>query len=283
MIVDFHNHMFSPWTREHRRELLATEPYFGRLYQPPAARMASHGELLAAMEESRVDQSIMLGFGWRSPEVCARENDYLLEAAAHSDGRLIPFCTVASAPRDNDEAEMRRCRAAGARGMGEIMPDAHDWGPTWQEAMAWLLRAAQAQGLIALVHSSEPVGHDYAGKGTVVPGRLYRLLEGLEGQALVLAHLGGGLPFYAHMPEVRERCETTYFDTAALPFLYRPAALGAAVAALGAGHFLFGSDYPLLPQARTLRYIDESGLDDGQREAVLGGNASRLLSLVSGL
>lgn len=281
MIIDFHTHVFSAWAREHRPELLATEPYFGQLYRPPTARMASHGELLAAMEESQVDQSIVLGFGWRSAEVCARENDYLLEAASRSNGRLIPFCTVASVSRDEDAAELRRCRSRGARGVGEIMPDAHDWGTAWPDEMTWLLQTAQAQGLTTLVHASEPVGHTYPGKGTVMPGRLYRLLDGLEGQALVLAHLGGGLPFYGHMPEVRQRCETAYFDTAALPLLYRPAALAAAVAALGADHFLFGSDFPLLPQARTLRYVEESGLDDGQREAILGGNASRLLGVDS--
>lgn len=283
MIVDFHTHIFSPWAREHRGELLISEPYFGLLYRRATARMASHEELLAAMEESQVDRSVVLGFGWRSSEICARENDYLREAAGRSGGRLIPFCTVPSASRDDDAAELRRCGAAGALGMGEIMPDAYDWGEAWLDQMAWLMETAQAEGLITLAHASEPVGHGYAGKGTFFPGRIYRLLERVQGQALVLAHLGGGLPFYGYMPEVRERCGRIFFDTAALPLLYHPAALGAAVAALGAGHFLFGSDYPLLPQARSLRYIAESGLDEGQRQAILGENALRLLSQVLGL
>lgn len=280
MIVDFHTHIFSPWAREHRGELLAAEPYFGLLYRRATARMASHQELLAAMEESHVDRSVVLGFGWRSSEICARENDYLLEAAGRSGGRLIPFCTLTTARRRRGvAAELRRRAAGGARGIGEIMPDAHPWGEGWLEPMASLLREVQAQGLVALVHASEPVGHGYAGKGTFFPGRVYRLLELIQGQALVLAHLGGGLPFYAYMPEVTERCGGVFFDTAALPLLYRPAALGAAVAALGADHFLFGSDYPLLPQTRSLRYIAESGLDEEQRQAILGENALRLLRL----
>jgi predicted TIM-barrel fold metal-dependent hydrolase len=278
MIVDFHTHVFSPWAREHRGELLVSEPYFGLLYRRSTARMASHEELLASMEESRVDRSVVLGFGWRSSEVCARENHYLLEAASRSDGRLIPFCMVAPTARDEMAAELRQCAAAGARGMGEIMSDAHHWGEAWLEEMAWLLHTAHAQGLVGLAHASEPVGHSYHGKGTFFPGRIYRLLDQLQEGALVLAHLGGGLPFYGHMPEVRARCGGVFFDTAALPLLYRPAALGAAVAALGADHFLFGSDYPLMPQGRSLRYVGESGLEEGQRQAILGENALRLLS-----
>ena len=34
------------------------------------------------------------------------------------------------------------------------------------------------------------------------------------------AHWGGGLPFYALMPEVEDSLSNVYFDSAASPFLY---------------------------------------------------------------
>jgi hypothetical protein len=76
--------------------------------------------------------------------------------------------------------------------------------------------------LIFLTHSSEPVGHEYAGKGSVTPDVLYRFVLAFPGLKLVCAHWGGGLPFYALMPEVEKALANVFFDTAATVFLYKP-------------------------------------------------------------
>jgi len=39
---------------------------------------------------------------------------------------------------------------------------------------------------------------------------------------IVCAHWGGGLPFYALMPEVGKSFTNVFFDTAATVFLYQP-------------------------------------------------------------
>ena len=89
-----------------------------------------------------------------------------------------------------------------------------------------------------------------------------RLVERAAGLRLVAAHLGGGLPFYAHMPEVRELCATIWFDTAALPHLYRPSAMRAVVSLVGAERLLLGTDFPLLGMSRYRRALDGAGLDE---------------------
>ena len=46
------------------------------------------------------------------------------------------------------------------------------------------------------------------------------------GTKVVLAHLGGGLPFYTHLPEVRRALQGVAFDTAASGYLYEASAYG---------------------------------------------------------
>ncbi len=47
----------------------------------------------------------------------------------------------------------------------------------------------------------------------------------------------------------------------------------------GAGRILFGSDSPWGGQAETISYLKEAGLTPGELDAILGGNAAKLLGL----
>jgi predicted TIM-barrel fold metal-dependent hydrolase len=134
-----------------------------------------------------------------------------------------------------------------------------------------------ANDLVLLLHCSEPVGHQYAGKGDSTPERLYPLIARHPNLKLVCAHWGGGLPFYGLMPEVKKALGNVYFDTAASPYLYHPQIYQQVVQILGTEHILFGSDYPLLRQSRLLDEIRSLELSQESQESVLSGNAIRLL------
>ena len=95
----------------------------------------------------------------------------------------------------------------------------------------------------------------------------------------MLAHLGGGLPFYEAMPEVAEALSNVWYDTAALPYLYRASVIEAAVATSGATSILFGTDYPLLTHRRVMELVKSARLDSDDLDAILGGNAASLLSI----
>jgi predicted TIM-barrel fold metal-dependent hydrolase len=131
-----------------------------------------------------------------------------------------------------------------------------------------------------LVHVSEPVGHTYPGKEGFALDAFYRFLKAHPALTIIGAHWGGGLPFFASMPELPEVLANVWLDTAASSLLYGAEVYGRVVAAIGAERILFASDYPLLSQARSRRRVEESGLDGGALAAVLGGNACRLLGLV---
>ena len=96
---------------------------------------------------------------------------------------------------------------------------------------------------------------------------------------IVCAHWGGGLPFYALMPEVKRAMKNVFFDTAASPLLYSPEVYNQVIQMVSAEKILFGSDYPLLTQARLLQDIDSANLSGEAKNLILSDNARRLLGV----
>jgi len=133
--------------------------------------------------------------------------------------------------------------------------------------------------LTLLVHASEPVGHQYPGKGSISPRLLYAMITSFPDVPVVCAHWGGGLPFFALMPEVKKALKNVYFDTAASPFLYSPQVYRQVSQMVGDDKILFGSDWPLLSPRRLLKEINSLDLPQETRDLILAGNARRLLSL----
>jgi hypothetical protein len=231
------------------------------------------------MEEAEVDTSVVLGFAWSEQELCREHNEYLLETAARSGGRIIPFCVIQPRAGDDALAEIERCVRGGARGLGELRPESQGYALD-QGAGDMLAGAALRHDLVLLFHVSEPVGHAYPGKSGLSLDAFYRFVSCHQGLTAVGAHWAGGLPFYALMPEVREALANVYVDTAATPLLYGQAIYGQVAALVGAERILFGSDYPLVSQRRQRQAIEDGLRDDeDSRRLILGENACRLLRL----
>ena len=280
VIVDFHTHVFPREVIEDRDRFVRDDLTFATLYASPKAKLASADDLMRSMDEAGVDVSVALAFAWSDADACRKHNDELIEAAAASHGRIVQFGMLPLASGAHAiVAEAERCIAAGMRGFGELRPDSVGVD-TAQPEMVEALSEVAASGAVLLFHVSEPVGHAYAGKEGFGIERYYRLLQALPEARIVGAHWGGGLPFYAHMPEVRERLSSSWVDTAATSLLYAPGVYRDIAASIGAERILFGSDFPLLSQARSRRRIEEeSGLPPGDIERVLGVNAQQLLGL----
>lgn len=277
MVLDFHTHIFPPQVRERREDYLRRDSVFAQMYNSPKAEIATAEELLASMERAEVDTSVVLGFAWSEQELCRQHNEYLLEAAARSSGRLVPFCIIQPRAGDDALAEIERCVRGGARGLGELRPESQGYSLD-QGAGDILAEAARRHDLILLFHVSEPVGHAYPGKSGLGLDAFYRFVSCHQGLTAVGAHWAGGLPFYALMPEVGEALANVYVDTAATPFLYGPAIYRQVAELVGPERILFGSDYPLISQQRQRQAIEDSLEDDEDgRRLILGENACRLL------
>ncbi len=119
-----------------------------------------------------------------------------------------------------------------------------------------------------------------------------RILERYPKLKIIVPHFGGALPlvldridrtmrFFA--PDNTETASVTvkrmWYDTQVAA---RPEILRYAHAVLGAERLVYGSDYPLNrgdAYLRSVEYIREAGLPDGDAEKILDHNAARLLGL----
>jgi uncharacterized protein len=263
--------------KEKRAEFCRRDGMFREFFTVPKARIASAEDLIASMDECGIDASVLLSAGWDTNEICCLTNDYVLEAAARYPKRLIPFCVVQPKAGDAAVRELERCVQGGARGLGEMRSDSQGYDLGDRKAMEPIVEVALKHNLIYLTHASEPVGHAYPGKGSITPDAIYRFVSNFPELRVVCAHWGGGLPFYALMPEVATALKNTFFDTAATPFLYRPQVFETVAETVGADKVLFGSDYPLLSPKRIMAQIEAADLSAESKAMILGGNAQRLL------
>jgi predicted TIM-barrel fold metal-dependent hydrolase len=279
MIIDFHTHVLPPRIKKDRSRYANTDQAFAQIYSSGKARIATTEDLIDSMDRDGVDISVIVNYGWTTHELCVETNDYILESVARYPQRLIGFCAISSYVDDISLAEIERCANAGAKGIGELRPDTQSLDYSDMHLIKPFIDLLRKHNLIVLTHASEPVGHIYDGKGEATPGLLYRFIANFGDLPVVCAHWGGGLPFYALMPEVQQALENVYFDTAISPFLYRPEIYRQVIQLVGADRILFGSDYPVLPADRLLKEIDATGLPAEDEVEILSGNARRLLNV----
>ena len=271
VIIDFHTHIFPPDVRDRRDDYARRDPAFAEMYADPKAKIATADDLLASMDAAGVGVCVALGFAWSDDGDIARHNDYLLESAARSNGRIIPFTTVNMASAAA-EAEIARCAAAGAHGLGELRPDNQGWDLDGSEGDR-LAAAAREHRLILLVHVTEKGGREYRGKRGCSLAAFREFARRHADLAIVGAHLGGDV--------YRDAPPSVYVDTAAQPFLYRDGEARSALAAVPEERLLFGSDYPLISQERALGELRAAVTSDERLSRAVQGNAEALLGRLS--
>ena len=279
LVIDSHCHIFPGDFSERRSELLARDATFAELFSSGRAKLGTAETLVEAMDRHGIDRAVAMGVGWNDIALAREANDYLMEAAAAYPGRLSGLCSVNPGWGRAALDEMERCARGGLIGIGELHPDTQGFALEDQDTLAPLMDLALRLRWPVLVHCSEPAGHDYPGKGSTTPGKVYRFIANFPEARIICAHWGGGLPFYNLMPEVPAVLENVFFDTAATPFLYRPAVYRTGASLAGADKVLFATDFPLIGYPRALGQVEESGLQPGDREAILGGNAARIFGL----
>jgi predicted TIM-barrel fold metal-dependent hydrolase len=281
VIIDFHTHIFPPDVRERRQEYLDRDPTFAEMYANPKAKVATAEDLLRSMDEAGVDVSVALGFAWREHELCVQHNDYLLEAAANSGGRIIAFCTINPQLGEAASKEVTRCAAKGARGLGELRPDTQGWELNGDEGHQPVALALE-NDLILLFHVTELGGHEYPGKDGLQLGAFYRFAIEHPALKLVGAHLAGGLPFSTSPANLLKVFGHSYVDTAARRYLYDDTTYERLISAIGAERVLMASDYPLATQASQIEEVRTLVPGADAQALILGGNAQRLLGLSDG-
>jgi uncharacterized protein len=282
MIIDFHTHIFPTFFSGNREGFFDREPGFRALYTNPKAGLTDREGLLKAMDKEGIHKAVVFGFPWEEKANFQRHNDYILESAALYPDRLIGFCCFSLLAPDSPQ-EARRCLRSGIAGVGEIAVYHDRFPPMDDRTLQEVLTLCSDWDVPILFHVNEPVGRLYPGKTRMDLALIYQLIQNHPSNRVILAHWGGGLPFYALLKkEVKEVFRNTWFDTAASPFLYDPAIYRMAGEAIGFEKILFGSDYPLLPQGRYIEEMASSGIAKGSLEKMLGLNALEVLRKTAG-
>lgn len=276
--IDAHVHLFPPELIAGRDDLIARDPWFGEAFASPRAKMIGEDELLVSMERSGVACSVAVGWPWQDQGLCREHNAYLADVARRHADR-VAWLGIVNPALDDAPATIEHAVKQGAVGIGEVNADAQRFDWAQPNGLAFALQTVESLDVPMMIHTSEPVGHAYPGKGKATPERLLPTLEAFPDVRFVMAHWGGGLPFYELMPEVRGRARNVTYDTAASTYLYEFAIFRAVIAAVGAEKILFGSDYPVLGQKRFLNRVLDAGIPDDALPAILAGNARRVYRL----
>ncbi len=287
MLIDAHTHIFSPEVIAQRERYAERDAFFGFLYRGAVARMVGADELIAAMDRAGIDQAIVAGWCWQNHTDCVEQNSWTMEVVRKYPARLRALAAIQ--PNAGAEAlrELERCVAGGMVGMGELNTDGQGFRLDDANFRALAHRAAELN-VAMLLHTNEPVGHPYPGKGRLPLADIYAFAKAVPQLRLVLAHWGGGFPFYELMREVRKVAQNIYYDSAASPLLYSSKIFRAVIDIVGSEKVLFGSDFPLIlyPKRQTepdyapfLAEIRGLGLSSEELDNVMGKNSQRVFRL----
>ncbi|MPN16124.1 hypothetical protein SDC9_163462 [bioreactor metagenome] len=231
----------------------------------------------------------MQGWYWNDPGLVRMHNDYMADAFRRHPDRLAGFASIN--PKLGAEAavaEIQRCVSLGFKGIGELGPGGNGYDFSDPDFLT-VLACAQHYSLPVCIHCGEPVGHLYAGKDTTPLAPLPDVAARFPALKLILAHMGGGMPFYAMNPKMGPVMKNVYYDTAANPLLYGIRSIKAVMDMAGADRLLYGSDFPLLLYPSRFREMDftlflsdirdNGGLSAREQRLFLSDNLRGLLGL----
>ena len=278
MIVDSHTHILPPDVVSDMPKFMSRDKTLCNLFRN-GSRVSTAETLLNSMNQNKIDYSIVMGMGWSDYSFNQYVNEYLIESQIKSGGRLVAITGITPQHGDTGIYEAERCIASGSHGFGEVhLSEQKMAGKPFDFLEPYMSMLLTAEFPL-VVHSSEPVGHLYQGKGQTNPQELEKLVQFFPNNKMVLAHWGGGLLFYEMMKEMKELMGNVFYDTAATPLLYNYKIFNVALEIVGANKILSGSDYPLLKQKTIFEQLNNSDVGSGEKLSMLGQVAERVFKI----
>ena len=291
-IIDSHTHCYPPelatdprrWAEDrgerHWADLVAP------LDRPSIQGWATPEQMLSAMDAAGVRQAVLLGWYWETEATCRWHNEAIAEWVRAAPERFVGFAAILPSSAAAVRSQIRDAAQLGLRGVGELHPDVQAFDattPGWRT----LADCCEERGWPVNLHATEVAGIEHPGNRPTQLNDFVQMARQNRSLSLILAHWGGGLPFFELNPRLRPILRNVLYDTAAGPLLYDPRIFRTAVDLVGPSKILFGSDYPLrlFPRDQKIpdlsRYVegirDAAGLDDGELRAIFRDNARRLL------
>ena len=272
-IVDFHVHLakYSPSNPSLDALMIQT---FGSIdiFETFADRFDDPAEFVRHFREQGVDYAVILA------ENCPLTTGVVTHerVAEFCRGRreLIPFCTV-NPHEDRDPAGLvrRLCGEEGFRGI-KLYPTYNHFYVN--EAKLYPMYAAASElGVPVLIHTGTSVFRNSRLKyGN--PVFVDDVAVDFPDLSLIMAHGGRGA-WYAEAMTVARLHDNVFIDLTGLPVRKLP---GYFPELERFSHkFLFGTDWPQIEPGKSLAAFAALGLSEKALDAILGGNAMRILHM----
>ncbi len=273
--IDLHVHLpTDEWLEQAiGPHLAATEAYFRAKVQRKTIEEVA--------EEYRSRDILGVVLDWDDRSVTGRGwlgNDWLAGLAQRFPGALLGFGSVdPHAPGAVEE--VRRCRELGLPGL-KFHPTMQRFDPA-DERFSPLWEAAEELGLICLFHTGTcgiSAGTPGAA-GTKIrsshPGFLDSIGADFPGLTLIAAHFGW--PWFLECLAIALHKSNVFIELSGWAPRYLPPDVKREIGRRLNGQTLFGSDYPFISLDRWFAEFDELDLGADAREAILVGNAARVL------
>ena len=282
MIIDIHTHSFPEKIAASTIQKLS-----GLSHTIPFTDGTEEG-IRRTSEACGIDLSVVLPVA-TAPQQVKRINAFA--AQKNETWRETGILSFAAAHPDDPDAlrELDDCKERGFPGI-KIHPVYQNADLDDIRYLRILYRAAEL-GLLVVTHSGLDVG--YPGAERCSPGMIRHVCQEVGDLPLIAAHMGG----WRNWEEVPELLSDTgvYLDTSFsvgsmhplndgwyspedLPML-NAGQFMEMVRAFGAERILFGTDRPWSDPAECLAFIRDLPLPEGDKDAILGGNAERLPGL----
>jgi predicted TIM-barrel fold metal-dependent hydrolase len=273
--IDLHVHLpMEEWlSNSIGPHLEATEAYFRakvprRTIEEVAQEYESRGILGVVLDW---DDHTVTGRGWMG-------NDWLASLERRFPAVLMGFGSVD--PHDPGALEeMGRCADLGLKGL-KFHPTMQRFDPG-DESFHPLWAKAEELGLIALFHTGTcGIGAGTPGAGGTKiryshPGFLDSIGADFPGLTLIAAHFGW--PWFMECLAIALHKSNVFIELSGWAPKYLPQEVVREIGKRLSGQTLFGSDYPFISLDRWFEEFHSLGLSEDAMDAILVGNASKLL------
>lgn len=289
-IYDAHTHCFPreleqtarPWAQ------LQREPHWANLVAP-IGRASIQGwsdlqQMLDHMDAAGVEKACLLGWYWENEATCLWHNQLMANWLQAAPDRLVAFAAIL--PNAKVLEQLERARDQGFCGVGELHPGVQGFSaadPHWKILADWCV----SQQWPVNLHATEAAGATQRDRVATPLQDFVVMAEQHPMLTLILAHWGGGLPFFENNLRLKKRLSKVYYDTSASPLLYAPTVFRQVIDAVGIDKIIFGSDYPLKLFPKQQKDVDmqtyvhylmnELDLTATERQAIFAENFAKIL------
>ena len=277
MIIDSHTHILPPDIIKRKDHYADKDLTFKTLFTAKNSTMATAETLITTMDQHEISSAAVFGMGWKDNGLNSHVNDYIVESSLRYPERIYPFTGINPSSKKLGLQEAQRCLELGVYGFGEVHAAFQNFDLGDKALMSEYMNLLEFNDLPIFIHCSEPVGHQYPGKGDSNIKMIETLVNNFPNNKIVLAHWGGGLPFYELMPEIKAAFKNVYYDSAASPFLYDSGIFSDVINLVGVEKILFGSDYPVIAPKRVLQDLKKNSLTQSQMKSILETNFKNLI------